>query len=52
MSLHDRFTVIFIMTLVLGLGYLMYDAVSHRANCVQSALSMKYSAAEIKKICR
>lgn len=48
----ERFTAVFLMTVILGLGYFAYNAMNTRAECVQSGVSQNYTADQIRKICR
>ena len=52
MSYYEKFTMVFLMTTLLGVGYMIYSAGTAKFDCVQSAVAQNYSSDQIKKICR
>ena len=48
----DKFHAFFFTVTLLGMGFMMYQAIDHRKDCVQSVVAQGYSTADIAKICR
>ena len=48
----EKFTAVFLMTVLIGLGVLSYASKNQQSTCIQSAMTQNYAADQIKKICR
>jgi hypothetical protein len=52
MEMHEKFAGVFFMTLLLGMGGLVFYHVSSKNECTKTALTSNYTPEQIRTICR
>ena len=52
MSSYEKFTAVFLITVLVGVGYMIVSSANRHWDCVAAATAQNYSADAVKKICR